>query len=234
MTEEFTTALKEANKAYSDGNHKEALELATDAERIALEMTIQATRKKSWSARQVGYKENDESIRVKMYCIARTGAQFILDYSRDFEMRNSAIKLLMLLPGSDIESLCKIGVREVKFAELINEGEKESWIGELRNSLGIEVRKTDPRQAMDIFLSTHETVKSKTVIAGHLMQNAGTCLLMQMNETKYINMKHYYAHKAIQLLQKAIDEYPEDQKGHRESVKNKINNTKEEIKNNFQ
>jgi len=102
--------------------------------------------------------------------------------------------------------------------------------GELKNSLGLEVKKSYPEEAMRIFIDAYETVSKSTTLAGHLLHNAGTCWLEMANAEKDNLKKWSYLTYALDNLEKSLKEYPEDQIDHRKTVEGKIKDTENKIK----
>ena len=227
---DFKKTYKETGILYDNGEYRKANAPSLEAVNVAVKLLVMALRKKGWTNRQIGYK-NPEA-RDKAYKVALNCAQEILKMSEDVEERNSAIKLLILLPEIDIEPLCNMGIRELDGSNLDYQ-ERDNLKAELSNSLGLEIRKTDPARAFVIFTESFKTVEKGTIIAGHLMHNAGTCLLILKNEATHIE-KYSHARSAIRYLERALENYPKDQKGHRDAVEKKITNTQKEIENNFQ
>lgn len=228
MEEEWKESYEKAEELYAAGKYPEAFNSAGKAIESVSKEFVLALRNAAWSARYIGFK--DESKRSEMYEIARKYARLMLAISTDVQARNSAIKLLMLLPGENNLELCHLGIDELEKAQFFDESIKEDLLGELKNSLGIEVRKTDPKAALVIFEEAYRRVRSGTKIAGHLMQNAAICWLMLKNKTAYKSLKLQYANRAIPLLEKALKEYPLKEAEHRRSAQNKIDKTNEEIK----
>ena len=230
-TKKFEVAYEKAKNLYAIGEYKEALNPSLESVDLALDILAIALRKRMWIARQVGYK--DPKVRNEAYEIAMICAKQLLEISKNVEERNSAIKILILLPGMDTEGLCKMGLKELDEAHFIYQ-KRDNMKAEFMNSLGIEVGKTNFIKAFHIFNEAFKIVEERTTVAGHLMQNTATLFLRRKNETVHKGKKMSYSYDAIKYLGKALENYPEDQKGHREAVEKKIANTETEIKNNFQ
>lgn len=228
---DFEEAYEETEILYDNGEYKKANVPSLRAVNAAVELLVMALGKRGWTARYIGYKNPEE--RNAAYKTAKSCTEEILRMSKDIKARNSAIKLLILLPDQDVELLCNMGIRELDGSDLDYQ-EKENLKAELRNSLGIEIRKTNSVKAFHMFDEAFKTVEKGTTIAGHLKHNIATCFLILKNETVHEKKKMSYARDAIKYLEEALDNYPIDQKGHRKAVEDKIKNTRSEIKNNFQ
>ncbi len=234
MTEKtYREALREAEELYKKAEYEKAIEQADISLELAIELKneeYQATalNKRAWPERYIGFKTKDEDLRAKMYNLAKKDWQAVLEKSNDTKIRISAIKGLILLPGENVKELCNVGIQEIHNSHLETQ-EAENMKAELKNSREIETRKTDPKKAEEGFLKAYETVQHGTVIAGHLLQNAGTCCLMLLKDAKDSYDKYNLAQRAILLLEKALEEYPADQIEHRKSTQNKINNTKKDL-----
>lgn len=224
---EFKDAYQKAEKLYTDGKYEKAVPVAEEAMKIATDSLVKALRKQAWSAKHAGHKNAE--IRDKMYEIAFACAKKILEISGDPEARNSAIKLLILLPGAKTKELCEMGLKELDKAYFIYQ-KRENLKAELKNSLGLEVRKVNPAEAICIFLNAYETVSKGTTLAGHLLHNAGTSWLIMANAEKKNLKKWSYLTYALDNLEKALKEYPVDQIGHIKAVKGKLNDIENKIK----
>jgi len=221
-----------ARRLYEDGKYLSAYLAASDAVSQAMKAYELTLRKRMWGARFAGLK--DEKIRDEMYKIARQDALQIISMSEDVEIRNSAIKLLILLPGEDIKKWCVMGIDELQSAELVGiatEEDKGDLIAELKNSLGSAIKKENPEKALKIFLDAYDLLSKKgTTLAGHLMQNAGTCQLMLADVEKDESRRLAHPEKAREYLGKALENYPRDQTAHRETTSRKLNDAIEKIK----
>ncbi len=231
--EYFKKMLKGADELYENGEWRRSVDIANVAVDTAREIgneeySANALNRRGWGERYVGFKSDNPEERKVMYEAARKDWKVTLEKSKNLRTRISAIKGLILLPGKDVKKLCNIGIQEIQNSHL-DAQEKENIKAELENSREIETRKTDPQKAEKGFLKSYETVQHGTVIAGHLLQNAGTCCLMLLKDAKDAYDKYYLARRAILLLEKALEEYPADQIEHRKSTQNKINNTKKDL-----
>ncbi len=221
---EFEEDLQAANDLYEKGEYSKAiqacffaLEHAENDEKIAVVLD-----RRGWSARYVGFKSEDEGNREAAYKMAKEDWRKVLEISSDIDLKISAIKGLMLLPGEGGEKLFRMGIAIV-------DKHAENPKAELRNSYGLLIREKNPVGAADLFRNAYKTVEKGTTIAGHLMQNLGTCLLIMKNDEEDPKWKMTYAIKAIRYLETAMEEYPESQIEHRRSTQEKIDNTKKEI-----
>lgn len=228
MTEElWVNPFKEANKLYDVGAYPDAFRFANEAAEFIEKDYVLILRKRMWSAYHVGFKE--EVKRAEMYEIARKDARLVLATSNDLRIRNSAIKLLIILPDEDVRRLCSVGIRELSLSNLSSQ-EKEDLKGELRNSLGLEVKKSYPDKAIHIFTDAYETVSKGTTLTGHFKHNAGTCWLEMANIEKDNMKKMAYLTHALDNLQQALKEYPANQLAHRKTVEEKIKDIKNKTK----
>lgn len=206
-----------------------AIGAARDKEEIAL-----AVVKRGWGERFRGFKIDDPDERKKMYLAAKHDWLFVLeDEPKDIDVMISAIKGLMLLPGEDVYELYELGEREIA-KRVTDSQERKNLEGELGNSQGIQVRAKYPKTAMQIFLYHYKEVTPGTVVAGHLIKNLAVCCLMLKNSELDKQEKAEYANVAIGYLRKSLKEYPLEQIEHRRDAQAKIDNTIEEIKNNFE
>ena len=224
MTTEFEKDLQVADDLYDDGRHSGAVKVCSSALKFAKndEQIAIALDRRGWSARYVGFKDRDGKNREAAYKMAREDWQRVLKISSDIDLRISAIKGLILLPEEDGEELYRTGITAVnQYADNLK--------AELGNSYGLMVREEDPEKAIHIFLNTYGTVEKETVIAGHLMQNVGTCYLILKGLEKNVFQRNLYAIEAINYLEIAIKEYPKDQIKHRGSTQGKIDRIKKEI-----
>lgn len=226
IIKEYKKAMEEAEKSYSNGNLDDSIVMASKAIEIIKECEAIALRKRGWSKKHKGHKNPE--IRDALYSEAKNDAYEILEISKDVKTRNSAIKLLMLLPDGNIKILCNAGINEVENSSLSGQ-EKGDLKAELKNSLGLEVKKSDPEEAMRIFNDAYESVTKSTTLAGHLKHNAGTCWLEMANvENDNLNRWSYLTY-ALDNLEKALQEYPADQTFHRKAVEGKIEDIKRKI-----
>jgi len=221
---EFEEDLQVANSLYEDGKYSRAvkacslaLKYAQDNEQIAVTL-----KRRGWAARYDGFKSKDEAYRKAAYKMARKDWRKVLEMSSDIDLKISAIKGLMLLPEEDSEELYQIGIVAI-------DEHAKNLKAELGNSYGLMIREEDPRRATFIFLNAYETVEKGTTIAGHLMQNAGTCYLMLKGQEEIVFQKRHYSIEAIKYLEIAMEEYPENQIEHRRSAQGKIDRTREEM-----
>ncbi|MCK4799573.1 hypothetical protein KAS31_01190 [Candidatus Parcubacteria bacterium] len=228
-TTEFQEKFLKAKIYYEGGKYYEAIQVcnfaltyAKNDEEIALVLN-----KRGYAERYFGFKSTLDRHRENSYKKARADWKKVLEISSDIELKISAIKGLMLLPGEDIEALYQTG--EVTVLNYAN-----NLIAEIMNSYGLVIRETDIDKAISIFTEGYGKAKKGSTIAGHLMQNIGTCWLMLKNQEESLELKKEYAISAIGYLKIALQEYPEDQIEHRRSVQEKIDNTQAEIENNFQ
>ena len=226
---EFEGDLQAANIFYKDGKYLEAVQACFFALTHAKSDEEKAVvlNQRGWAARYDGFKSEEEKHREEAYEMAREDWRKVLELSSDIDLKISAIKGLMLLPGEDIEALCQIG--EAAILDYAN-----NLTAEIVNSYGLVVRETDIDKAISIFTDGYWKAKDGTTIAGHLAQNIGSCLLIQKNQEKSLELKRKYAVSAIHKLRIALKAYPENQIEHRRSVQGKIDNTQKEIENNFQ
>ena len=254
MAEKFEKYITEADKLYIEGQYEESVSAASGAMIFSQsnnkEDKARAFDRRAWSYQKIGYKTSDKNLRANMYRMAREDWFEAFKLTQNFERRFSSIKGRMLVLLENV-TLVKVEIEEEtltlnkELAGLYQFGEREiekhasgqnaqNLKAELLNSLGIEVRKSDPETASKIFTCGYMIVEFYTTIAGHLQHNKGTCYLMLKNQTKDKAEKLKYAEIAILYLKWALEEYPEDQVAHRNAAENKIKNTEEEIKNNFE
>ena len=153
--------------------------------------------------------------------MARTDWRKVLELSSDINIKVSAIKGLMLLPGEGTMSLCQVGMADI-------DNHAKNLKAEIKNSFGLSIREKDPRKAVSVFRSVYRTVEKGTTIAGHLMQNMATCWLIIKDQEKDLVWKIDSANKAIEYLKIAMKEYPEGEIEHRRSTQEKINRTEKE------
>ena len=221
---EFEEDLRVIETLYEDGKYSGAIQACS----LALEYTrdneeiVVVFNKRGWAARYDGFKSENEAYRKEMYKIAREDWRKVLELSSDTNLRISAIKGLMLLPGENGKELYQTGIVTIdKYANNLK--------AEIGNSYGLMVREKDPMKATTIFWNAYKTVEKGTIIAGHLMQNLGTCLLILKNNDKDPRQKLSHAIEAVQYLKIAMKEYPENQFEHRRSTQRKIDKTETEI-----
>lgn len=227
---DFKISLRHADNLYAAGKWEAAVSAASAALEAAKatgneENSADVLNRRGWSERYVGFKTDSLDIRREMYENARRDWQEVLNISKNLKTRISAIKGLILLPDENIQQLCEKGLLEIKR----NEQELENLKAEMINSQAIEIRKTDPVQASNMFVRAHEKVQPQTVIAGHLMQNAGTCWLMLLKEEKGLYQRYLFAQRAISCFEQALMEYPADQTEHRKSTQTKLDNIKKDL-----
>ena len=224
--------LQVADTFYKDGKYSEAVQACFFALTHAKSDEGKAVvlNRRGWAARYDGFKSGEKEHREEAYEMARTDWRKVLELSSDINIKVSAIKGLMLLPGENVEALCRMG--EVAISNYAN-----NLTAEIINSYGLVVRGTDIDKAISIFTKGYEEAERGTTISGHLAQNIGTCRLMQKDQEKSLKSKKECAISAIISLRVALEEYPENQIEHRRSVQGKIDNTQAEIaeiENNFQ
>lgn len=144
--------------------------------------------------------------------------------------RISVIKLLLLIPDQDIENLCAQGLGELE--EAMDEGIiRDNLKAEILNSLGIFYKRPDTPLAIKKFEEALELATPGTVICGHLLQNLGDCYQNYFRDSEKSASKRAEAfHQALDCWHLALENYPEDQKVHRESVQKRINGINEEMK----
>lgn len=226
----FERLMKEADELYANGEWLKAIKPASMAKEVAKtignnEYIAEALNRRGWSTRYVGFKSKIPNEINELYKDAYRDWQGVLSKSTNLKTRISAIKGLILLPGENVNQLCDQGMLEIKN----DQQEKENLKAELINSKAIELRKTDPLVAFNMFTQAYETVQHRTVIAGHLLQNAGTCWLMLLKDEKDLYNRKHFAQRAILCLEKALEEYPNDQTEHRKSTQNKLDNTRKDL-----
>ena len=226
---EFERNLQAANIFYKDGEYSEAVQACFFALVYAKSNEEKAVvlNRRGWAARYDGFKSEEEKHREGAYEMARKDWRKVLELSSDIDLKISAIKGLMLLPGEDVKALCQMG--KVTVSNYAN-----NLTAEIMNSYGLVIRETDVDEAMSIFEKGYEKAEKGTTISGHLAQNVGTCRLIQKDREKSLKLKREYALGAMISLRVALKEYPENQIEHRRSVQGKIDNTQKEIENNFQ
>ena len=229
MTTVFQTKFSEAEEYYKNGEYYEAIQVCKFAltcvgnnEERALVLN-----KRGYAERYLGFRSTSEEHRENSYKKAGTDWREVLIISSDIELQISAIKGLMLLPGEDLEALCRIS--KVAILNYSN-----NLTAEIMNLYGLVIRGTDTNEAMFIFEKGYGKAERGTIISGHLAQNIGICRLMQKNQEKDLRSKREYAISAMISLRVALEEYPENEIEHRRSVQGKIDNTQKEIENNFQ
>lgn len=227
MEEDWKRPFERAEALYGEGKYLEALKPAEEAVGIIAELHALALRKAAWSARQIGLK--NDSKREEMYKVAREYARLILEISHNVEMRNSAIKLLVILPDEDVKRLCSMGVSELRRAPNLDDRVREDMIGELENSRGLAIQGGYPLDAERIFLGAYATVSKKTTLAGHLLNNTGGCWIKMAESEKDDPQRLFYLERAVGYFEKALEEYPEDQVGHRNALKKKMQDIKDRI-----
>jgi len=222
---EFREDLQAANELYKDGKYPEAIRACSlalkythDVEEIAVTLD-----QRGWAARYDGFKSKDEAYGKAAYKIAKEDWRKVLEISSDINLKTSAIKGLMLLPEEDGEELFQMGMAAI-------DRYTNDLKAELGNSYGLMVRQEDPIGATKIFRDAYRMVEKGTVIAGHLMQNLGTCLLIRENDESDPRWKRVLGVEAVECLEIAMEEYPESQIEHRRSTQGKIDRTNEEIK----
>lgn len=227
IIEEYKKAMEEAEKYYQSEDFDNSIVKASEAIATIRECEVIALRKRAWSNKHKGHKNPE--IREECYREAKNDAYEILEISKDVETRNSAIKLLILLPDENVKILCNAGINEAENSGL-SEQEKGNLKAELKNSLGLEIKKSDPEEAMRVFNDAYESVTKNTTLAGHLKHNAGTCYLEMANAENNNLDKYSYLIDALEYLQKALKEYPASQTLHRSAVERKIKDTENKIK----
>lgn len=220
----FKENFQMANDLYRDGKYSEAIHacfLALNYVEGDEEKAVVLNRR-GWAARYDGFKSEEEKHKEEVYEMAGNDWRAVLELSSNIDLKISAIKGLMLLPGEDTKRLCQIGMTNV-------DNHAKNLKAEIRNSFGLSIKEKDPRGAISIFRGVYSTVEKGTTIAGHLMQNIGTCWLILKNREKALTWKISHATKAIECFEIAMKEYPKDQVEHRRSTQGKIDRTKEEI-----
>lgn len=226
MTEnEFEKDLQAANTFYKGGKYSEAIQACFFALTYAKSDEEKAVvlNRRGWAARYDGFKSEEEKYKEEAYKMAREDWRKVLELSSDINLKISAIKGLMLLPGGNAKGLCRMGMT-------IIDKHAENLKIEIRNSFGLSIMEKDPRGALSVFRSAYYgTAEKGTTIAGHLMQNMGTCWLILKNQQKALVWRRSYAVNAVECLEIAMKEYPEDQIEHRGSTQEKINRTEKEI-----
>lgn len=227
---DFKISLRHADNLYAAGKWEAAVSAASAALEAAKatgneENSADVLNRRGWSERYVGFKSKNPDEKNAMYEAARKDWRVVLEKSKNLKTRISAIKGLILLPDEDVNQLCDMGMLEIKN----DQQEKENLKAELINSKAIELRKTDPAQASNMFFGAHKKVQPRTVIAGHLMQNAGTCWLMLLKEEKDFYKRKLFAQRAISCFEQALMEYSADQIEHRKSTQNKLDNTRKDL-----
>ncbi len=231
--DEFEKWMDVADKEYKNGDYVASRKMADFAIFFAKmpKNFAKAFNRRARAKRYIAFKTEDKIPKEIMYMSARQDWETVINISGDIdvEIKISAIKGIMLLPGEDIELLYNFGNKIIE-DQASNWKEKRNLIGELGNSYGIEVRKTDPLAAKRIFLNHYALINKKTLIAGHLAHNAGTCFLMLRNEESNESEKRYYlALSAIRWLHQALEDYPVDQVTHIKTVENKIYDARDGI-----
>lgn len=143
--------------------------------------------------------------------------------------RVSVIKLLLLIPDQNIEELCAQGLGELE--ESMAEGvARDNLKAEILNSLGIFYKRTATPQAIKKFKEALKLATQGTVIYGHLLQNLGDCYQNYFRDSdKSASDRVKAFHQALECWQLALENYPKDQRVHRESVEKRIKNINEEM-----
>ena len=251
---EFEELMAKRDEDYKGGYYKLSINWATKAIEAARnkEEIVLALLKRGWGRRFVGYKTHDLVEREEMYTEAKYDWLFVLeDRPKNIDVVISAIKGLMLLPvnseetveveiegmvltlNKEIVELYQTGEREIK--ERVSGQDAQNMKAELLNSLGLVVRSSDLITAENIFGLAFGISKSGITITGNAMQNAATCRLILKDAAENPEEKRNHAMIAIKRLKIALEPqgYPEEEIEHRRNCQKKIDNTREEIKNNF-
>lgn len=221
---------KDAVTAYQERKLDKALTLLDAANEISFEIQLQNDAFRAWTLRYKGF--GDESIRTESYSEATKICLEVLEKSefmkKQFvEVRNRVIKLLMLLPGQNVESCFKQGKVELK-ASILDKADQDTLEAQLLNSLGIPLKMKYPRRAIRIFERAVKLAKYGTPDYSNPLQNESDCWKNLLRDSKNLkDMEEAYL-KAKECLEKALQSYPNKEKGHRESVMKKFNQLEEE------
>lgn len=221
---EFEKDLQAANIFYKDGKYFEAIQACFFALTNAKNNEEKAVvlNRRGWAVRYEGFKSEEEKHKEEAHEMARNDWRAVLELSSNIDLKISAIKGLMLLPGENTRRLCQVGMANV-------DNHAKNLKAEIKNSFGLSIREKDPRGALSVFRNVYGTVEKGTAIAGHLMQNMGTCWLILKSQQEALVWRRSYAVNAVECLEIAMKEYPKDQVEHRRSTQEKINNTEKEI-----
>jgi len=135
--------------------------------------------------------------------------------------RARARHTLMLLPDEDVEELFSLAKDEVE-ASALSQTKKDQLLSKLLNARALPIRRTDPELAITWFEEAVRLAPYGSADFGNPLQNASDCCKNMLKAASNVEEVEKWYQKGLSYLNQALDAYPAEEVGHRESTKGKI------------